>query len=87
MAVISWDAPVAGSPEGILLAPDRDHIYRQRVALDIPPELRSGHELWLALSVWRVGDGEVATQTILTSDHPTVDDEWVILKEFALPSP
>ncbi len=84
-ALASWDAPVAGPPEGILLAPDRDHIYRQQVALDFPPELPIERALWLTLSIWRGQAGARVPQKILSSDHATLDDEQVILQEFAPP--
>lgn len=86
VAIVSWDAPVAGPPEGILLAPDRDHIYRQQLALDLPPELPTDRGLWLALSLWRDQAGARMAQKILASNHVILDDELVILEEFALPS-
>ena len=83
--VVSWDAPVAGAPEGILLAPDREHIYRQQVALDIPPEVLTERERWLALSVWRDQAGARVSQKILSSDLATIDEERVILEEIVAP--
>ena len=87
MTIASWDAPVAGPPEGILLAPGTDHIYWQQLSLDFPPELPTDRELWLALALWRAEDGARVTQKILSSDRETLADKRVILEEFALPSP
>lgn len=84
-AFVNWDAPIADPPAGILLAPARDHIYRQQLALDFPPDLPSDRGLWLMLTLWRDEAGRQVTQKILSSDLTTLDDKQVILAEFELP--
>ncbi len=78
-AILSWDAPIADPPAGILLAPARDHIYRQHLTLNLPPDLPGEREYWLTLSAWRASAGVQLTQKILSSDLTARDAEQIIL--------
>ena len=86
MALASWDAPIAGPPQGILHAPGKDHIYRQQMRLDYPPDLPKDRVLWLALFLWREQADARVAQKVLSSDHVTLDAEGVILQEFVIAS-
>ena len=70
----------------LLLAPGYAHVYRQKIAVEIPPETPNNRAYWITLSVWRdEGDGFVS-QKVLESDHQLLNETQVILDELALPA-
>ncbi len=44
-------------------------MYKQNVALEIPPEAAANRALWAVLTLWRVQDGEYIRQRVIASDH------------------
>ena len=71
---------------GLLFAPGHAHVYRQWMALEIPPQAVPNRALWLVLTLWREEDGEYVHQRVLTSDRQLLDDTQVVLGELVLPA-
>ena len=74
------------SQKRLLEAPSYAHIYRQQMAIEIPPEAPTNRAYWIVLSLWRDEGGEFTSQRILESDHQLLSETQVILGEFALPA-
>ena len=74
------------SQKRLLSAPSYAHIYRKRMAIEIPPEAPANRAYWIVLSLWRDEGGEFTSQRILESDHQLLSETQVILGEFALPA-
>ena len=56
-------------------------IYRQRIALEIPPQTPVNRAFWIVLTLWREQDSEYVHQRILASDQQALDETQVILDE------
>ena len=76
----------ADSQYGFLFSPGYDHVYRQAIELEFPPQAPTNRALWLVLTTWRHQDGEKVHQTILASDHELLDETHVVLGELVLPA-
>lgn len=62
----------------------RSLLYKQRLALAIPPSTPRDRALWLVLTMWREQDAEFTRQQIEASEFPLLDDDQVILNELVL---
>ena len=69
-----------------LLGPGYVPIYRQWMALEIPPQTAANRALWVVLALWREKDGEYAHQRVLASDRQLLDDTQVVLDELVIPA-
>lgn len=70
----------------LLLAPSYEHLYRQRITVEIPPETPRNRAYWITLSVWRDSGDDFASRKILESDHQLLSETHAILGELALPA-
>lgn len=70
----------------LLQVPGIAHVYRQHIALEIPPETPKNRALWIALSFWREGDGDYEILKIIGSDHKLLGDAQIVLDDLVLPS-
>ncbi len=70
----------------LLLAPVYAHVYRQEIAVAIPPETPVNRAYWITLSVWRDEGAGFVIQKVLESDHQLLSKTQVILGELALPA-
>ena len=70
----------------LLLAPAYAHVYRQNIALEIPPDAPKNRAYWIALSFWRDRGDDYETLKIIASDHELLGDSLVVLDDLVLPS-
>lgn len=68
----------------LLQAPGYAHVYRQMIALEIPPETPRNRAYWLTLSIWRDRGDDYAIQKILASDHKRLGNAQIALDELVL---
>ena len=59
-------------------------MYRQRIVVDVPPQIATNRAFWVVLTLWRKQRGEFMRQVILSSDHRLLDDTQVVLGELVL---
>ena len=71
----------------LLLAPGYEHVYRQRIVVDIPPETPFNRAYWITLSVWRVEGDEFVSQRVIESDRQLLNETQLILDELVFPAP
>ena len=69
-----------------LLGPGYAPVYRQWMALEIPPQTAANRALWIVLTLWREKDSEYVHQRILASDLQLLDDTQVVLDELVIPA-
>ena len=69
-----------------LLAPGYMPVYRQWMALEIPPQTPVNRAFWIVLTLWHEQDGEYVRQKILASDLQLLDDTQAVLDELAIPA-
>ena len=69
-----------------LLGPGYAPVYRQWMALEIPPQTPVNRAFWIVLTLWREQDSEYVRQRILVSDLQGLDDTQVILDELIIPA-
>ena len=71
----------------LLLAPGYAHVYRQRIAVEIPAETPANRAYWITLSVWLDEGDEFVSQKVLESDHQLLNETQLILGELVFPTP
>ena len=69
-----------------LLAPGYMPVYRQWMALEIPPQTPTNRAFWIVLTLWREQDGEYVRQKILAGNLQLLDDTQVVLDELVIPA-
>ena len=74
------------SQKHLLQAPGYAHVYRKRMAVEIPPAAPTNRAYWIALSLWREASGEFRSQKVFESDQQLLSETQAILGEFALPA-
>ena len=69
-----------------LLAPGYMPVYRQWMALEIPPQTPANRAFWIVLTLWHEQDGKYVRQKILASDLQLLDDTQAVLDELVIPA-
>ena len=69
------------------MGPDFQHVYRQWIELEIPPDLPTNRALWVVLTLWRKEDDLFVRQGVLDSNLQLLSDSQVVLGELVLPAP
>ena len=69
-----------------LLGPGYMPVYRQWMALEIPPQTLVNRAFWIVLTLWREKDGEYVHQRILDSGQRLLNDTQVVLDELVIPA-
>lgn len=62
-------------------------VFRQTLAITLPPQLPVNRAYWLLLKFWRREGDDFITQQVLASDHPLLDDRQIVLDELVLTAP
>ena len=68
------------------IAQSYGRIYRQRIALEIPPQTPVNRAFWIVLTLWRKQGDEFVRQRVIASDLQLLDDTQVVLDELVLPA-
>ncbi|MCY3796699.1 MAG: hypothetical protein OXG84_02755 [Chloroflexi bacterium] len=63
----------------------RHYIFKQLIAVNIPPEAPVNRAAWIVFTTWREENGEFAPQRILSSDQMLLGDTQVVFGELVLP--
>ena len=69
-----------------LFGPDYAPLYRQWMAVDLPPAPPTNRALLVVLTLWRERDGEYARQPIVESDLTLLAGNQIVLGELVLPA-
>ncbi|MCY4072924.1 MAG: hypothetical protein OXG60_16650 [Chloroflexi bacterium] len=61
-------------------------IYREYVAIEIPPTTPANRALWVVLTLWRKNNGAYEQMKVLSSDLKLLSETQVVLGELVLPA-
>ena len=68
-----------------LFGPEYEQVYRQMLAVSIPPGTPANHALWVVLTIWTPGGGdEYRLHKVLSSDQRLLSKTQVVLGEIVL---
>lgn len=74
----------ADMPVGFLIAPDYNHLYRQRLELAMPAQTQANSAYHVVLQLWREHDGDSLYEGIVASDLNRLDATKVVLGELTI---
>ena len=72
--------------EILIFGSQYEPIYREYLALEMPPTMPANRALWVALTLWRENDGEYERMKVLSSDLKLLSETQVVLGELVLPA-
>ena len=60
-------------------------MYRQRIVVDVPPQIATNRAFWVVLTLWRKEGDAFVRQHVISSDNQLLNDTQVVLDELVLP--